>query len=658
MTENSVSITTKNTEQDIKKAEEQYNEFKKQESKRNIETLDISKLTKCRDYIFDYEINNIKLEEEKNSITNNTLNSKMYYYDKEHHSDRIINYNNFKDSKIPEVFKPPKNAYTASWVKHLVSKQKRRYQNSEFDLDMTYITDRVIAMGFPSVGMEAMYRNAVNDVIEFFEKKHKGNVKIYNLCLEKDRIYDKKLFVRSKVGLFPSLDHNPCPVKLILDFCVDICLFLILNLDSVAAVHCKAGKGRTGVMICSYLIFSGLCKNSDEALNYYAIMRTTNKKGVTIPSQQRYIKYFETFLKANFEAPYIYLIPKIIKEHLFINGKQQVIKNLLINLKEDERYYTSPDRFRVKTIKIGPLEKEIIPKITIESFTHKIFAFPLNVSSFKFETDPKTKESSRYFFYETRENDYPIQTDIKINVTNGVDFYIWLNLWYSSLEEIDNFLNKDENNVSINQSSNKDLNSKLLKNKANLESLDSKLKLNVFNAIKSFADVKNVSIQKDEEDSTYNIKQTSSKRNKKVQIMENSKDGSSNLSNRSLRRVRGNKKSEEKKIKIEDTLCLNKNGFIIFNEDDMKIANNNKKDIEEIFNDKVHHKTLTSIIKHGSQLNSIISKLNQSRRQLGRSLFDKNNIITELTFDKLDKFKQKKNKFMQKLTVEICYSIE
>ena len=55
MTENSVSITTKNTEQDIKKAEEQYNEFKKQESKRNIETLDISKLTKCRDYIFDYE---------------------------------------------------------------------------------------------------------------------------------------------------------------------------------------------------------------------------------------------------------------------------------------------------------------------------------------------------------------------------------------------------------------------------------------------------------------------------------------------------------------------------------------------------------------------------------------------------------------------------
>ena len=64
------------------------------------ETLDLSKLTKCKDYVFDYEINNIKLEEEKSSTNNNTLNSKMYYYDKDHHADRIVNYNNFKDCKF------------------------------------------------------------------------------------------------------------------------------------------------------------------------------------------------------------------------------------------------------------------------------------------------------------------------------------------------------------------------------------------------------------------------------------------------------------------------------------------------------------------------------------------------------------------------------
>ena len=596
--------------------DEQY-KFKK-------ETLDLSKLVKCKDYVFDYEINNIIFEEEKSSDSNITLNSKMYYYDKDHHADRIVNYNNFKDCKFREPFKIPKNAYSASFLKHLVSKKKRRYQDSEFDLDMAYITDRVIAMGYPSVGLEAIYRNDVNDVIAFFEKKHKGNVKIYNLCLEKDRIYEKKLFLRSKVALFPSLDHNPCSVKLLLEFCVDICLFLILNLDSVAAVHCKAGKGRTGVMICCYLVFSGLCKNTDDAINYYGVMRTTNMKGVTIPSQKRYIKYFETFLKANFYAPYIYLIPKIIKEHLFLDGKPPVIKNLLINLKEDERYYTSPDKFRVNWIKIGPLPKEIFPTITIENFTHRVFKYPDMICSFKYEDNlnynindkkkKKNNEKLRYFFFQTEEKEYPIHTDIKIIVKGEIDFYICMNLWYSSLEVIDKFLLADyeEDNEMYSEANENNDDLKLL-NKDKMTSL------------KSLSD--------------YSIK------------------NDINFSSQNKNNVK-----EDKYEIIDDTLCLNKNGFLIFNEDKMEIANNNKKDIDEIFNDKNNKNlkhtrpTFTSAIKHGSQLNTIISKLNENRKLSGKKEFDKNNVIINLTYDQLDKFKQKKT--MKDLTVEICYSIE
>ena len=592
-----------------------------EEFKYQKETLDLSKLGKCKDYVFDYEINNIKFEEEKNSKSNNTLNSKMYYYDKDHHADRIVNYNNFKDCKFREPFQTPKNAYSAPFYKHLVSKKKRRYQDSEFDLDMAYITDRVIAMGYPSVGLEAIYRNDVNDVIAFFEKKHKGNVKIYNLCLEKDRIYEKKLFLRSKVALFPSLDHNPCSVKLLLEFCVDICLFLILNLDSVAAVHCKAGKGRTGVMICCYLVFSGLCKNTEEAVNYYGVMRTTNMKGVTIASQIRYIRYFETFLKANFYAPYIYLIPKIIKEHLFLDGKPQVIKNLLINLKEDSRYYTSPDKFRVNSIKIGPLPKEMMPTITIENFTHKIIKFKDMICTFLYEDNPdfnvndkkkKNNEKNRYFYFITNRKDYPIQTDIKIVIKGDIDFYICMNLWYSSLEVIDKFLLTDYDEDT-------DLNSDL--NEINDSPKENKLIS--FKSITDYA-TKNDSVHK-------------------------------NSSNK-------NNIKEKKNVITDDTLYLNKNGFLIFNEDDMEISNNNKKDLDEIFNDKssksIKHTrpAFTSAIKHGSQLNSIISKLNDNRRNTGKTEFDKNNVKIKFTYDQLDKFKQKKT--MKDLTVEICYSIE
>ena len=70
----------------------------------------------------------------------------------------------------------------ANCIKRLVSKKKRRIENENFDLDMAFITKRVIAMGYPSVGCEKFYRNSITDIMSFFERYHKGNVKIYNLC--------------------------------------------------------------------------------------------------------------------------------------------------------------------------------------------------------------------------------------------------------------------------------------------------------------------------------------------------------------------------------------------------------------------------------------------------------------------------------------------
>ena len=68
----------------------------------------------------------------------------------------------------------------------------------------------------------------------------------------------------------------------------------------MAAFHCKAGKGRTGTIISCYLLHTRVCSNSTSALDLFGSIRTSNRKGVTIPSQQRYVKYYEICLKKGF----------------------------------------------------------------------------------------------------------------------------------------------------------------------------------------------------------------------------------------------------------------------------------------------------------------------------------------------------------------------
>lgn len=114
-----------------------------------------------------------------------------------------------------------------SILRTLVSKKKKRYVHNGFSLDLAYIMPQVpcipefflptplpnslecrvfslscmsvillfcqiIAMGFPSEGIEGSYRNSVNDVVKFFDTKHSHSYLIYNLCSE--RTYNYELF--------------------------------------------------------------------------------------------------------------------------------------------------------------------------------------------------------------------------------------------------------------------------------------------------------------------------------------------------------------------------------------------------------------------------------------------------------------------------------
>lgn len=183
-----------------------------------------------------------------------------------------------------------------SSLRGLVSGKKRRYQQDGHDLDLAYVTDNIIAMSYPFEGLKVFYRNPLSRVRKLLDSKHDGHYMLFNLCSE--RYYEASKFgTDTQVACFPFEDHQAPPLPLVNDFCQQVADWLQKDPQNVAVVHCKAGKGRTGTMICSYLIHAGICKTAQEALDLYGFKRTVDGNGVTNASQRRYVQYYADSLR-------------------------------------------------------------------------------------------------------------------------------------------------------------------------------------------------------------------------------------------------------------------------------------------------------------------------------------------------------------------------
>ena len=382
-------------------------------------------------FFFDYEIDTY-IKNKLNSIIN-SLNK---------FPDNLVN-RYYKCESIPFYYK--------KCIKSLVSKKKIRLQKGKFDLDLCYITKRVIAMGYPAINCESFYRNSLTDVKSFLYNEHGANFKIYNLCIENERIYDKNIFDGAQVALFPFSDHQACPIKLMMEFCIDSSLYLLNNSNNIIAIHCKAGKGRTGVMICAYLLFSELAKNSTHAFEIYGERRSINFKGLTVNSQKRYVHHFETYLLCNFQRPFFKLIPKIIEGYIS-SPKGNILEFIF---KDNKEYYKFINKFKINKFKIGPFnDKKILNIECVDFMGNVLFS---NISNnlkckciFKEEID-NIKGKNKYCYIIELIDEFILNSDINVKINNNKDikFNAWVNLFYITLENFIYLVNTEFKNISF-----------------------------------------------------------------------------------------------------------------------------------------------------------------------------------------------------------------
>lgn len=200
------------------------------------------------------------------------------------------------------------------FLRTIVSGNKKRYVDRKYNLDLSYITPRLIAMAYPASGIESVYRNQIDKVSKFLKERHKSNYMVFNLSGKKyeNSKFDYKVIYRlNQVKEYDIVDHHPPKLTLVFQICREIHIFLMKNVENVVAINCRAGKGRTGTIICCYLIFCGRFKDANDTFEYYSKKRFSKGEGITQPAQKRYVYYFEKLLREHIYFPLVIGISNI-----------------------------------------------------------------------------------------------------------------------------------------------------------------------------------------------------------------------------------------------------------------------------------------------------------------------------------------------------------
>lgn len=136
-------------------------------------------------------------------------------------------------------------------MRRITGENKRRFVSLEhdFDLDLVYITPRLISMSVPAAGcLMKFYRNPLPEVVRFFETFHQGKYLVVNACPE--IAYNQAAF-NGRVESFNVKDHQPPPLSEIVRFLTVVQAWMSECRSNIVAVHCRGGKGRTGSFCCA-----------------------------------------------------------------------------------------------------------------------------------------------------------------------------------------------------------------------------------------------------------------------------------------------------------------------------------------------------------------------------------------------------------------------
>lgn len=169
--------------------------------------------------------------------------------------------------------------------------------------------DPVIATSGPSgTYPKIAYRNPLSALVAFLDSKHGSQWAVWEFRAEGTGYADSA--VHNRIYHYPFPDHQPPPFSYIPNVIASMHNWLsggaVKAFDTpateistdvaqrVVVIHCKAGKGRTGTIVCSYLMAEKGWSMVDALATFtQKRMRPGFGAGVSIPSQLRWVTYVD-----------------------------------------------------------------------------------------------------------------------------------------------------------------------------------------------------------------------------------------------------------------------------------------------------------------------------------------------------------------------------
>ena len=152
------------------------------------------------------------------------------------------------------------------------------------ELDISYITSRILVMSYPAEGIQGAVKNNIEDVKAFLDSRHPKRYAVYNLTLTPYRHY--KFDNRVSDCGWPG-KKSPSLMNLLI-ICKNMYQWLKMHSFNVAVIHCSDGKAQSALIVAAFFAFCHMYQNLGPSLHLFTVKRTC--PGI-LPSHRRYIEY-------------------------------------------------------------------------------------------------------------------------------------------------------------------------------------------------------------------------------------------------------------------------------------------------------------------------------------------------------------------------------